>query len=70
MKGVVYLVNGLGAERGITWGSQMLGLIVWEHCIENWFFITFGSIKGGANLEGETELGHFRPYISRRLYPI
>lgn len=54
-------MNVLRVERNITWESQRLGLLAWEHCVYELALHLVEGIKGGANLKRKTELVHSIP---------
>lgn len=54
-------MNVLRVGRNITWESQRLGLLAWEHCVYELALHLVEDIKGGANLKKKTGLVHLKP---------
>ena len=75
---VGYLVNVLRVERNITWESQRLGLLAWEHCVYELAPHLVEGIKEGykRNLKRKIGLVHLisqifqKTFLSRHRYLI
>lgn len=65
---VGYLVNVLRVERNITWESQRLGLLAWEHYVYELALHLVEGIKEGANLKRKTGLVHLIPQIFQMIF--
>lgn len=59
--GVGYLVSVLGAERNIIWESQMLGLLAWEHCVDELALYHVRGHKRRSKCRKSTGLVHLKP---------